>query len=127
MMDDLKKKLEAKYGKPKAKPGDDMKKQAKMNMLSELKGAASEAMGDQLKNLKKVTVAADSKEGLKEGIEKASEMLGHEEHEAEESPAEEAAEHMEDMDMEDCDTPEKVDAKIEMLMKMKKDMLAGKA
>lgn len=51
----------------------------KMEMLKELMEHAKKGMGDKilggLEGLKKVTVAAPSKEGLEEGLEKAQELL----------------------------------------------------
>lgn len=45
---------------------------AKMDVLKELKDMARDGMAS---DLKKVTVASDSKEGLKKGLEKAKEVL----------------------------------------------------
>lgn len=50
-------------------------KGAKMSALHELQKAMSEMMGDDVKGLKKVTVASDSSEGLKHGLDKAKEAL----------------------------------------------------
>ena len=55
------------------------KVEAKSKMLKHLKKMMSDDLGsgieDILKNKMKVTVAADSKEGLKEGLEKAKETV----------------------------------------------------
>lgn len=62
----------------KAKQGkelDPMEKEAKMHVLQELHKDLADHMGDQLRGLKKVTVGADSKEGLAEGLDKAKEIL----------------------------------------------------
>lgn len=50
-------------------------KDAKMSALHELQKAMSGMMGDDVKGLKKVTVASDSSEGLKHGLDKAKEAL----------------------------------------------------
>ncbi len=52
-------------------------KEAKGGVLSEMKDMASKMMGDKVKGLKKVTVASDSEEGVKKGLEKAKDLLGH--------------------------------------------------
>ena len=106
---------------------DDMKKDAKLKVLKELRSMASGMMGDDLKDgmMKKVTVASPNKEGLKEGLDKAKEILGEhapdegsDEEEASESPEEEASE---DEDLENC-SPEEIDAKIAKLQEYKKKM-----
>lgn len=53
-----------------------VEKHAKMSVLKDLKGAASEAAGDRLKHLKKVSVMSDNDEGLQHGLEKAREIAG---------------------------------------------------
>lgn len=51
------------------------KKKGKMAALSELRELASSMMGDDLGEMKKVTVAAKDKKGLKKGLETAEKML----------------------------------------------------
>lgn len=65
----------------------DVEKNAKHNVLSALRDQAAEMMGDKLK---KVTVAADSDEDLKHGLDKAKDIVGS--HGMEGSPEEEASE-----------------------------------
>lgn len=76
-MDALKKLMQKKMEKqggmePKAK-------EAKMELLKELREMASgmmkEDLDGHLAGIKKVTVASDSEEGLKEGLEKAEDMV----------------------------------------------------
>lgn len=55
---------------------DSNKKKGRMAALSDLKNMASKMMGDDLSEMKKVTVASDSKEGLDAGLTKAKRMLG---------------------------------------------------
>lgn len=50
-------------------------KQAKMDVVNELRQMASEAMHDKMDGLKKVSVMSDSKEGLKHGLDKAKEVV----------------------------------------------------
>ena len=60
-------------------------KEAKMSVLKEIADMASQAMADDVKGLKQVTVAAPDKEGLEKGLEKAQEMVdGESEGESEE-------------------------------------------
>lgn len=69
----MQKKMEKEGGmEPKAK-------EAKMELLKELRDMASgmmkEDLDGHLSGLKKVTVASDSQEGLKEGLEKAEDIV----------------------------------------------------
>lgn len=118
----MKKLMMLKKDKKKMSPSE---KEAKMSVLKDLKSVAEEAMGDDLKGMKKVTVAADSEEGLEEGMDKAKELLkakmgdmspADAEHEEEEM--EEESEDSEDM------SEEELDAKIAKLMEMKKKLKA---
>jgi hypothetical protein len=53
-----------------------MKRSAKLSQLGELSKEMRKMMGDNFgKSLKKVTVAADSEEGLKKGLSKAQEIM----------------------------------------------------
>jgi hypothetical protein len=83
----MKKKMEGKMLNPE-------QAKAKMDVLEELMGLAEEGMGDKLRGLKKVTVAAPDKEGLKEGLEKAENIL-------------ESSEEMSDEDEEEASEEEK--------------------
>lgn len=67
------KELLAKKGKSQMDP---MHKAVKLGMLDELKRAMEDGMAEDVKGLKKVSVASSSKEGLAEGLEKAKEMVG---------------------------------------------------
>ncbi len=70
-MDHLKK-LKEKKGMHKMHP---LEQKAKLGVMHELQKMASDAMGGKLKGLKKVTVAADSEEGLEHGLDKAHDVL----------------------------------------------------
>jgi len=113
-------------------------KKAKVGILEDLKNAMSEHMSGKLGGLKKVTVASDSKEGLKKGLEKAKEITGHmpegegedEEspvHEASESVDEEAAEHeeggSEEGKSEEDMSPDEIKAEIRHLEELLKQKL----
>lgn len=115
---------------------DNMKSEAKLKVLKHLKEMASQMMGgdvkDGMEGLKKVTVAAPDKTGLKLGLEKAKEMMGHEspEEEAGEDPKEELHETPEEEDMEEHDEPhdeehmslDEINAEIQHLMELKKQL-----
>lgn len=56
-------------------------KHAKMSAVHDLRGLASDMMGDKMDGIKKVSVMSNSKEGLKHGLDKARGVLsGNEEH-----------------------------------------------
>jgi hypothetical protein len=90
-------------------------KHAKMGVLKHISDMASGAMGEDIKGLKKVTVASSDREGLEDGLETAKKLVSkkgealdtnsfetgddeekEEEHEASESPEQEEEEHEED-------------------------------
>lgn len=52
-------------------------KNAKMDAIHEMRGAAAEMMGHKMDGLKKVSVMSDSKEGLKKGLDKARGIVSH--------------------------------------------------
>jgi hypothetical protein len=60
--------------KDSKKPSSKMK--GKMAALKGLHKMASDMMGDDMKSMKKVSVVAKDKKGLKKGLEKAEELLG---------------------------------------------------
>ncbi len=64
------------FGKKKKMSPIEMK--AKMSVLKDLNGQATDMMKDGLKGIKKVSVMSDSKKGLAAGLEKAEDMLGEE-------------------------------------------------
>lgn len=131
-----------------------VERHAKMDVVKGLKDSVSEMMGHKLDGLKKVSVASDSSEGLKHGLEKAhdivsgpehAEMLkdaedpysehsyseGGEvedeespEHEASESPLEEEEEHEGD-EFEGLDIAD-IDSKLQKLMEVKKRLESKK-
>lgn len=121
-------------GMMKKKKLSPIEAKAKMNVLEQLKSEMQDMMGEHMKDgmMKKVTVASPDEEGLQEGLDKAKEVLGHEdsndmkeespEHEASEMPEEEMAEHDDNDD--EPQTEEEIDAKIHELL-MKKKSLKG--
>lgn len=73
MLKDLMSLLEEKMDK---KPMNEKCIRAKMDVLEELIGKASDKAGDSITgDLQKVTVAAKDKQGLEKGLEKAQEMV----------------------------------------------------
>ena len=54
---------------------DEKSIEAKKSVLSEIEKMMSGQMGDKLKGLKRVTVASDTAEGLKAGLEKAEDII----------------------------------------------------
>lgn len=106
----------------KEHPMGNLEKQAKASVLEELLSQANSSLSS---GLKKVTVAAKDKEGLKEGLKKAEELL-----EAKEESSEDEEEYADKEYMKEDDeygeyagmSPEDLDAKIEMLMKLKEKM-----
>ena len=90
MMKMLKKMMEDKAGDaPSFAPGE---KDAKMEVLKEIRDLCAKELGEGVKGVKKVTVAAPDAEGLKMGLKKAEDLVGGADEEAGEDPAEEAAE-----------------------------------
>lgn len=90
MMEKFKKLL-----KEKAQKGQflsDGDKSARQDIIDEIKSIAQDSMGGdikKLKDMKKVTVASPTTEGLKEGLEKAGEVIGEKEDEESEDTEEE--------------------------------------
>jgi hypothetical protein len=84
----------------------DKKMMAKSKMLRELKKAMMEELGaplgEKMKDMKKVTVASDSEEGLEEGLSKAQQIL------------------QKKSEMEDMDEDEHEDDEMSMLRKILK-------
>lgn len=93
----MKKKREGKMLSPEAKD-------KKMEVIQELMEAMGSDMGEKIKGLQKVTIAAPDKEGLEEGLEKASEIVS----ESDEVMAEESEEEIDEESM----SPEEIKAKI---------------
>ena len=109
----MKKKLAEQDGKP-ANPE---KLKAKAGVVKDLMGSLKELMAGDLKGLKKVTVASDSPEGLKEGLEKAEEIV-------DKGSPEEESEEMKEEGSES--SPENEDEKIASLEKELEELKAKK-
>lgn len=122
----------------KGKKIDPMAKEAKMGVLNNLKQLATNMMGNDVKGLKKVTVAAPDKQGLAQGLDKAKQLMsghmGDDEsgedpmEEKSESPAMEHSEDQLDMEMEKVKADpslENIDALIQMLEAKKAELSGG--
>lgn len=124
-------------GKKKPEKGDETKKEAKMDVLKDLRGMASGMMKDGMKDkVVKATVVADSKDDLEKGLDKAKKVVGG-------MPAEEEMEEMLGKDLdgdneegespehkakvlaEDCESPEDIDAMIRALEDKKRELMRG--
>ena len=120
------------FGKEKMKGMSENAKKAKLVALKEANSMAKKMMEDDLKGLKKVTIASDSPEGLKAGLEKAEDIIEGEsedcescegegcehcvESEEESSDEEESEEESEDLDIDE------LEAKIAELMAKKEKL-----
>lgn len=100
-------KLKEKRGNSKM---SDEYKGAKKHLLKGLMAEMSGMMAEPLKGMKKVTVASDSEEGLKKGLEKAEEIV---EAKSEEMPEEGMKEDEAEM------SKEEIEAEIQRLMELK--------
>jgi hypothetical protein len=93
--------------KKKGKPLSDREIEAKTKVVQAMRDMAASQMGDKLKGLKKVTVASNDPAGLKEGLEKAKQLIskkpGDDEDESMEDPMEEASETPEEEASEEKD------------------------
>jgi|RhiMethySRZTD1v2_1073278.scaffolds.fasta_scaffold1809181_2 hypothetical protein len=106
----------------KKKEMSEAEKKAKLSALKEAHGMASDAMKKGLDGVKKVSVMAPSKEGLKKGLDLAEKMVGEQEDEDSE-----LGEKMEDAqagyeDQQESSEPmdeDEIDAEIQRLMELK--------
>lgn len=71
-MDMFKELLKKKQSKGEMDPKH---KEAKMGVLKEIRDMAAGDMGDEIKGMKKVTVAAPDRKGLEEGLDRAEDMV----------------------------------------------------
>lgn len=99
-----------------------VEKDAKTSVLEGLRGMAEEMMGGKLKNLKKVTVASDSPEGLKSGLMKAEEIMGGAGEESEDGSLLDADDSVGAPDEDESMSEEEINQKLEKLMSLKQKM-----
>lgn len=111
----------------KKKQMSENEKKAKLAALKGAHGMASDMIKGNLKGLKKVTIASDSEEGLKKGLDKAEEFLGEQESEDEEMSESEQDESEGFEDQQDESEPmdeDELNAEIERLMKLREKLQA---
>lgn len=130
-MEEFKNLLLKKQKEQAKKPVDKDKLKAKAEMMKQLSDLLGKDMAEDVKGMKKVTVASDSSEGLKEGLKKAKDIMDKKpdleeemkemedaspEHELGESSEEEKSEHEsgeeekdEDVDVEGFKMPHTMD------------------
>ena len=118
------------FGNKDKKKMNPNEQKAKLKALGAANGMASDMLKDHLKGLKKVTVASDSKEGLK----KAEDIVGKDknpfaksedespEHEDSESGSEEEYEDASDDILAQCDTEDEINELIAKLEEKKKSL-----
>jgi hypothetical protein len=94
-MDEMLKKLMTKKKTGKVDPEY---KSAKLGVLKDLHKTMGDMMGDDVKGVKKVTVAAPDKESLKAGLEKAEDLVDAEVPEMEEAEEESAPSSLEEIE-----------------------------
>jgi len=116
--------LEKLMAKKKPMKLDEDYKSAKMDTLKSLHEEMTKMMGDDVRGLKKVTVAAPDAKGLKMGLEKAEDMMESKMPEMEEMASEESEE--EEEGEEEAMSLEEIEEKMAELQKLK-EKLAMKA
>lgn len=110
----------------KKKEMSPMEKKAKLGIMEDIQGIASKAMHGKLGGLKKVEVASDSPEGVKEGLDLAKQAIEGSE-ELSESPEHEESESAEFEAGEDEEmSEEEIDNKIKELLLKKKSLEQSK-
>ena len=113
-MKDLKELLGAK------KKIDPIEKEAKLSAVKGMRKMAGDMMADDMKSMKKVTVAAPDQEGLEMGLEKAQDVVEGMPEMEDESPEDEMMEVVES-----CETPEDIDKLIAKLNEKKLELAKG--
>jgi len=113
-MKDLKELLGAK------KKIDPIEKEAKLAAVKGMRKMAGDMMADDMKSMKKVTVAAPDQEGLEAGLEKAKDVVEEMPEMEDESPEDEMMEVVDS-----CETPEDIDKLIAKLNEKKLELAKG--
>ena len=116
-MEEFKKLLVDKARKQEGKPKDEGKLRAKASMAKELSDMLGSDLTDDIKGgMSKVTVASDSAEGLKKGLEKAEDVLEESDGESEDES------ESEDSYSEEADSADEIEMKIEDLKRQLEDL-----
>ena len=113
-------KLLAKKAREQKGPMHGPKMDAKAAMAKELSDSLGSDIMEGVKGMKKVTVASDSEEGLKEGLEKAEDVL-ESKMDKEDDESEEEMEDSEKEDMEDEEESSDLESEIAKLEKELED------
>lgn len=101
---------------------DPMEKEAKLSAIKGMRKMAGDMMADDMKSMKKVTVAAPDEESLEAGLEKAKELVG-DMPEGMESENEEMS-HA-DQVLEEVTSPEEIDQLMAKLAEKKAALMKG--
>ncbi len=101
---------------------DPLEKEAKLSAIKGMKKMAGDMMADDMKSMKKVTVAAPDAEGLKMGLEKAEDVV--EGMPGMEMEEEESSDDMEEM-LAEVDSPEQIDELMAKLAEKKAALMKG--
>ena len=105
MMDEFMKLL-AKKAKEQKGPMHGPKMDAKAAIAKELSDSLGSDIMEGIKGMKKITVASDSEEGLKEGLEKAEDVLESKIDKEENESEEDSEEESEESEQEDEESPD---------------------
>lgn len=115
----------------KKKEIDPAKKESKLGVLKDLKSTMSSMMGEGLKGkMMEAKVSAKNPEDLKDGLEKAKDIVSELPEEKDERPemsmdqAEDEAYDENEM-LDQCDTPEEIDEMIQRLQEKKQELMKG--
>lgn len=106
--------------KMKSEGMNPIEKEAKMAAVSEMKKMAEDAMSEKLGGLKKVTVAAPDDESLKQGLEKAEDIVESKLGESEDES--EMEDESEEDESETAMSEEELDKKIQELLALKEKL-----
>lgn len=115
-MNSMEKMIKELKEKKKGKEMSPMEQKVKRSLAQEMGEEAKDVIRSQMKGLKKVTVAAQDKEGLEEGLDKAKEIV-------EEAPEMES--HEEEEEMEEPMTLSQIEEKMKELEALKAQMMQG--
>lgn len=99
-----------------------IEKEAKLSAIKGMRKMAGDMMADDMKSMKKVTVAAPDEKGLEAGLEKAQDLVG--EMPDMESEEETPADEMDEL-LAEVDSPEQIDELMKKLAEKKAALSQG--
>jgi CII-binding regulator of phage lambda lysogenization HflD len=130
MMDEFKQLLMKKKQSQGDKPIDEHRMKAKADMAKSLSDMLGSDITEDMKKssgVKKITIASDSTEGLKDGLDKAEDIVDPDEEYSEEAEAmHESMMAKDSEDSEDSDSPEEIQDKISELEKQLEELKSSK-